>query len=45
MLRCVLFPSAHLFVTTGGKEQAAGIAKEKVEEMVMNKALMIFVKN
>lgn len=33
MLRCVLFPSAHLFVTTGGKEQAAGIAKEKVEEL------------
>lgn len=33
MLRCVLFPGAHLFVTTGGKEQAAGIAREKVEEL------------
>ena len=33
MLRCILFPGAHLFVTTGGKEQAAGIAKEKVEEL------------
>lgn len=34
MLRCVLFPGAHLFVTTGGKEQAAGIAREKAEELV-----------
>ena len=33
MFRCVFFPSAHLFETTGGKEQAAGIAKEKVEEL------------
>ena len=33
MLRCVLYPGAHLFVTTGGKEQAAGIAKDKVEEL------------
>ena len=33
MLRCVLFPSSHLFVTTGGKEQAAGIAREKAEEL------------
>ncbi len=33
MLRCILFPGSHLFVTTGGKEQAAGIAKEKVEEL------------
>ena len=33
MLRCVLFPNGHLFVTTGGKEQAAGIAREKVEEL------------
>ena len=31
MIRCILFPGSHLFVTTGGKEQAAGIAKEKVE--------------
>ena len=33
MLRCILFPGSHLFVTTGVKEQAAGIAKEKVEEL------------
>lgn len=33
MVRCVLFPNGHLFVTTGGKEQAAGIAREKVEEL------------
>ena len=33
MLRCVLFRSSHLFVTTGGKEQAAGIAREKAEEL------------
>ena len=33
MIRCVLYPGAHLFVTTGGKEQAAGIAREKAEEI------------
>ena len=33
MLRCVLYPGSHLFVTTGGKEQAAGIAREKAEEL------------
>ncbi len=33
MLRCVLYPNSHLFVTTGGKEQAAGIAKEKSDEL------------
>ena len=33
MLRCILFPGSHLFVTTGGKEQAAGILKEKQEEL------------
>lgn len=33
MLRCTLFPGSHLFVTTGGKEQAAGILKEKQEEL------------
>lgn len=32
-LRCILFPGSHLFVTTGGKEQAAGIAKEKSDEL------------
>lgn len=33
MIRCVLYPGSHLFVTTGGKEQAAGIAREKAEEL------------
>ena len=33
MLRCILYPGSHLFVTTGGKEQAAGICKEKAEEL------------
>lgn len=33
MLRCILYPGSHLFVTTGGKEQAAGIAREKAEEI------------
>ena len=37
MIRCTLFPGSHLFVTTGGKEQAAGIAKEKVEELIREK--------
>jgi hypothetical protein len=33
IIRCILFPGAKLFVTTGGKEQAASIAKEKVDEI------------
>lgn len=33
MLRCILYPHSHLFVTTGGKEQAARITKEKVDEL------------
>lgn len=33
MIRCILYPGAHLFVTSGGKEQAAGIIKEKVSEI------------
>lgn len=33
MLRCVLYPGSDLFVTTGGKEQAAGILKQKQEEL------------
>ena len=33
MIRCILYPGAKLFITTGGKEQAAGIAKEKVDEL------------
>lgn len=31
--RCILYPRAKLFVTSGGKEQAAGIVKEKVQEL------------
>lgn len=33
MIRCILYPGAHLFVTSGGKEQSAGIMKEKVQEI------------
>ena len=33
MCRCVLYPRCKLFVTSGGKEQAAGIIKEKVDEI------------
>ena len=31
MIRCILYPGAKLFVTSGGKEQASGIMKEKVQ--------------
>ena len=33
MCRCILYPRSKLFVTSGGKEQAAGIVKEKVTEI------------
>lgn len=33
MLRCILYPNVELFVTTGGKEQAASITLSKVEEI------------
>jgi len=33
MLRCILFPGAKIFVTSGGKEQSASILKDKVEEI------------
>lgn len=33
MIKCVLYPGAKLFVTAGGKEQGAGILKEKVNEI------------
>jgi len=33
MLRCMLYPNSHLFVTTGGKEQAASITVAKIEEI------------
>ena len=33
MLRCILYPNSHLFVTAGGKEQAASITIAKIEEI------------
>lgn len=33
VLRCILYPGSHLFVTTGGKEQAASITVAKIEEI------------
>ena len=30
MIRCILYPGAHLFVTSGGKEQGASILHDKV---------------
>ena len=33
MLRCILYPNSNLFVTTGGKEQAASITVAKIEEI------------
>lgn len=33
MLRAILYPGSHLFVTTGGKEQAASITLSKVDEL------------
>ena len=33
MLRCILYPGAELFVTTGGKQQAASITIAKIEEI------------
>ena len=33
MIRCILYPGSKLFVTSGGKEQAAGIMHEKVQEI------------
>lgn len=33
MIKCILFPASKLFITSGGKEQAANIAKEKIEEL------------
>lgn len=34
MLRCILYPHSHLFVTTGGKDQAASIVQEKSEQLM-----------
>lgn len=33
MVRCILYPGAHLFVTSGGKEQGASILYTKVHEL------------
>ena len=33
MCRCILYPDAHLFVTSGGKEQGASILQSKIEEI------------
>ena len=33
MIRCILFPGCELFVTTGGKEQAASITIAKIQEI------------
>lgn len=33
MIRCILYPGCKLFSAAGGKEQAAGILKEKVQEL------------
>jgi hypothetical protein len=34
IIRCILFPGAKWFVASAGKEQAANIAKEKIEELI-----------
>lgn len=33
MIRCILYPGAELFITTGGKEQAASITIAKINEI------------
>lgn len=33
MIRCILYPGVELFITTGGKEQAASITVAKIEEI------------
>ena len=33
MIRCILYPNSHLFVTTGGKEQAASITVAKIQQI------------
>lgn len=33
MLRCTFYPNSHLFVTTGGKQQAASITMAKVQQI------------
>lgn len=33
MIRCILYPGAKLFISTGGKEQSAAIMQSKIEEI------------
>ena len=33
IIRCILYPGAKLFTTSGGKEQASSILKSKVQEL------------
>ena len=33
MVKAILYPNSHSFVTSGGKEQASGILTEKVDEL------------
>lgn len=33
MIRCILYPNSHLFVTTGGKQQAASITVAKIQQI------------
>lgn len=33
MTRCILFPGAKIFISSGGKQQSADIVKEKVQEL------------
>ena len=43
MCRCILYPRSKLFVTSGGKEQAAGIIKEKVDEITSTFSPLILI--
>lgn len=33
LVKCILYPGIKVFITSGGKEQAAGIAREKILEL------------
>ncbi len=33
MIKCILYPGAHIFVVSAGKEQSAGILSSKVSEL------------
>lgn len=34
IIKCILYPGIKVFITSGGKEQAAGIAREKIYELI-----------